>query len=86
MKDSKTDLFEAIHWPEEAAPSRCPIHFTNEREVAASPETIWSLLTDPEAWPNFYPGVKEAPSCSMARGSYNLARGSRPTWPARTCS
>lgn len=52
-------LFEAIHWPEGMTPSRCPIHFTNEREVAAaSPETIWSLLTDPKAWPRFYPGVK----------------------------
>jgi uncharacterized protein YndB with AHSA1/START domain len=40
------------------APSHCPIHFTNELEVAASPETIWSLLVDPEAWPSFYPGVE----------------------------
>lgn len=39
-------------------PSRSPIHFTNEREVGASSETIWALLTDPEAWPTFYPGVE----------------------------
>ena len=51
-------MFEAIHWPEGMQPSRCPIHFTNELEVAASPETIWSLLTDPKAWPSFYPGVQ----------------------------
>jgi len=50
--------FEAIKWPEDMAPSHGPIHFTNEREVAASPETIWSLLVDPEAWPSFYPGVE----------------------------
>jgi uncharacterized protein YndB with AHSA1/START domain len=50
--------FEAIRWPEEMAPSRSPIHFTNELEVAASPETIWSLLVDPKAWPSFYPGVE----------------------------
>ena len=49
--------FEAIKWPEGMAPSRCPIHFTNELEVTASPETIWSLLVDPNAWPSFYPGV-----------------------------
>jgi hypothetical protein len=40
------------------APSRSPIHFTNELEVVSSPETIWSLLVDPKAWPGFYPGVE----------------------------
>ena len=52
-----TDTFEAIRWPDDRKPSRSPIHFTNELEVAVSPETIWSLLTDPDAWPSFYPGV-----------------------------
>jgi uncharacterized protein YndB with AHSA1/START domain len=52
-----SNMFEAIRWPEDMKPSRSPIHFTNELEVAASPETIWSLLTDPRAWPEFYPGV-----------------------------
>ncbi len=52
-------MFEAINWPEDMAPSRSPIHFTNELEVKASPETIWSLLTDPRAWPSFYPGVEQ---------------------------
>ncbi|RYB01760.1 SRPBCC domain-containing protein [Lichenibacterium ramalinae] len=51
-------MFEAIHWPEDMTPSRSPIHFTNEREVAASPATVWSLLTDTRAWPSFYPGVE----------------------------
>ncbi len=51
-------MYEAIHWPEDMTPSRSPIHFTNELEVAALPDTIWSLLTDPKAWPSFYPGVQ----------------------------
>jgi uncharacterized protein YndB with AHSA1/START domain len=51
-------MFEAIKWPEEMALSRSPIHFTNEREVAASPETTWSLLVDPKAWPSFYPKIE----------------------------
>jgi hypothetical protein len=38
--------------------SRSPIHFTNELEVAAAPQRIWSLPVDPKAWPSFYPGVK----------------------------
>jgi uncharacterized protein YndB with AHSA1/START domain len=52
-------MYETIKWPEQMKPSRSPIHFTNELEVAASPETIWSLLTDPSAWPTFYPGVQQ---------------------------
>ncbi|WP_246792124.1 SRPBCC domain-containing protein [Burkholderia perseverans] len=51
-------MYETIHWPEAMKPSRSPIHFTNELEVAASVETIWDLLTDPAAWPGFYPGVQ----------------------------
>jgi uncharacterized protein YndB with AHSA1/START domain len=51
-------MYETIKWPKEMTPSRSPIHFTNELEVAVSPETIWDLLTDPAAWPSFYPGVQ----------------------------
>ena len=51
--------FEPIRWPEDMRPSRCPIHFTNELEVAVSPETIWSVLTDPGTWHKFYPGVQQ---------------------------
>jgi uncharacterized protein YndB with AHSA1/START domain len=58
MTRNGDDMFEAIKWPADMAPSQCPIHFTNELEVAASPETIWSLLVDPAAWPSFYPGVE----------------------------
>jgi len=52
-------MFETIKWPEDMVPSRSPIHFTNELEVAVSPETIWSLLVDTTNWPLFYPGVQE---------------------------
>jgi uncharacterized protein YndB with AHSA1/START domain len=55
----KNNLFEVIRWPADMTPSRSPIHFTNELEVAVSPETIWSLLVDPKAWSRFYPGVKD---------------------------
>jgi hypothetical protein len=50
--------WEAIKWPEDMVPSCSPIHCTNELEVAASPETIWSLLLDSKAWLSFYPGVE----------------------------
>lgn len=51
-------MYETIKWPEEMKPSRSPIHFTNELEVPASVQTIWSLLTDFRSWPAFYPGVQ----------------------------
>jgi uncharacterized protein YndB with AHSA1/START domain len=54
-----SETFEAIDWPQAMTPSRSPIHFTNELEVEASPETVWSLLVDPRTWPSFYPGVAE---------------------------
>jgi hypothetical protein len=52
-------MYEAIKWPEDMAPSRSPIHFTNELVVPASAQTIWALLVDPTAWPSFYPGVEQ---------------------------
>jgi uncharacterized protein YndB with AHSA1/START domain len=60
LEDDMTEKiqWEAIKWPENMAPSRSPIHFTNELVVAAAPETIWSLLVDPGAWPSFYPDVE----------------------------
>ena len=66
--------WESIHWPAEMAPSRSPIHFTNELEVAASPATIWSLLVDPVAWPSFYPGVDHV---QLLDGHESLRLGTR---------
>ena len=67
-------MYEAIQWPREMAPSRSPIHFTNELEVAASPETIWDLLTDPAAWPSFYPGVQHV---RLLEGHTRFGAGTR---------
>ena len=71
---TETIQWEAIRWPEDMAPSHCPIHFTNELEVAASPETIWSLLVDPKAWPSFYPGVEHV---QLLDGHGSLRLGTR---------
>lgn len=67
-------MFEAIHWPADMTPSRSPIHFTNELEVAASPMTIWSVLTDPRTWPAFYPGVTHV---DLLDGHTDLQLGTR---------
>jgi hypothetical protein len=67
--------WEAIEWPEDMVPSRSPIHFTNELEVAASPETIWFLLVDPNAWLSFYPGVDHVqPRIANSRQFTSVAR------------
>ena len=67
-------MYEAIKWPEDMTPSRSPIHFTNELVVAASPETIWSPLVDPTAWPSFYPGVERV---QLLDGHESLLLGTR---------
>ena len=67
-------MFEAINWPADMVPSRSPIHFTNELEVAVRPETIWSLLVDTKNWPLFYPGVQEV---KLLDGHESLRAGTR---------
>jgi uncharacterized protein YndB with AHSA1/START domain len=67
-------MYESIKWPEDMKPSRSPIHFTNELDVAASVKTIWSLLTDPKAWPGFYPGVQQV---HLLDGHASLGAGTR---------
>jgi hypothetical protein len=67
-------MFETIRWPEDMTPSRCRIRFTNELEVEASPEMIWSLLVDPNASPSFYPGVEHV---QLLGGHESLSLGTR---------
>jgi uncharacterized protein YndB with AHSA1/START domain len=74
IENIEVDMYEAIKWPQDMTPSRSPIHFTNELEVAASPETIWSLLVDPTAWPRFYPGVEHI---ELLDGHESLRLGTR---------
>jgi uncharacterized protein YndB with AHSA1/START domain len=67
-------MYEAIRWPEDMKPSRCAIHFTNELEVAASPEAVWSVLTDTTTWSSYYPGVQHV---ELLAGGTTLQSGTR---------
>jgi uncharacterized protein YndB with AHSA1/START domain len=67
-------MFEAINWPADMKPSRSPIHFTNELDVAVALETIWALLIDPASWPLFYPGVEHV---ALLDGHAQLQAGTR---------
>jgi uncharacterized protein YndB with AHSA1/START domain len=53
-----------------------PVVAADEIEIAASPQTVWDVLTDLESWPRWNPDVK---SMSMEGG---LAKGSVFRWRA----
>jgi len=73
-------MFEVIKWPADMTTSRCPIHFTNELEVAVAPETIWSFLIDTTTWHRFYPSVEQV---ELRDGHERLQAGTRFYPPAR---
>jgi uncharacterized protein YndB with AHSA1/START domain len=53
-----------------------PVIAASEIEVAASPETVWAILTDFEHWPSWNPDVK---SVSL---SGDVSEGSEFRWKA----
>ena len=46
-----------IRWPDRYAPSRAPVHVSNEIDAAAPPESVWAWLIDVERWPTWYPNA-----------------------------
>ncbi|MEM8907640.1 MAG: SRPBCC domain-containing protein, partial [Bacteroidota bacterium] len=52
------DSLSRIHWPAEYEPGQSKFYVHNEIEIAASPEVIWEILMDAEAWPDWYKGAK----------------------------
>lgn len=67
-------MYEIVNWPEDMVPSSSPIHFTNEIEIAAPAEKVWSLLLDHTAWPEFYPFVEHV---QLLDGHESLRLGTR---------
>ncbi len=43
-----------IIWPPECAPASSMVFAQNTIEIAATPETVWSLLIDCVKWPSWY--------------------------------
>ena len=48
-----------IAWPAGFHPTECKFYVENEIEINASPEIVWSILIEAEAWPNWYEGAKD---------------------------
>jgi uncharacterized protein YndB with AHSA1/START domain len=47
-----------INWPEEYLPEESSFYIHNEIMINASPETIWKVIIDAEAWPEYYDGAE----------------------------
>lgn len=47
----------SINWPPEYEPSKSKFFVHNEIEIAASPEKVWAILMEAEAWPDWYEGA-----------------------------
>jgi uncharacterized protein YndB with AHSA1/START domain len=50
---------ELIRWPARYLPSRAPIFVSNDLEVAAGPEIVWSWLVRAALWPAWYPNSQK---------------------------
>src|SRR5471030_3199804 len=63
-----------IVWPPKYVPASSIVFAQNKIDIAATPETIWSLLIDCVKWPSWY---KHCTDVSILRGGPLLAAGSK---------
>ena len=48
---------EKINWPAEYEPSEAAFFVHNQIEIKAPPKVVWDILTDVQAWPQWYEGA-----------------------------
>ncbi|WKN44513.1 SRPBCC domain-containing protein [Tunicatimonas pelagia] len=50
---------EEINWPKTYKPTEAKFFVHNEIEIEASPDVVWNILVQAEAWPEWYEGASE---------------------------
>jgi len=63
-----------IVWPPEHSPASSRVFAQNTIEIAAAPDTVWSLLIDCAEWPSWY---KHCSDVSVVRGGPRLSARSK---------
>ncbi len=63
-----------IVWPAQHDPASAPVFAHNAVDIAAQPETVWSLLIDCVMWPSWY---KHCTDVSILRGGPLLTAASK---------
>ena len=48
---------EQIRWPSEYTPGRSVFFVHNQIDIAAPPEVVWNIVTNVQAWPDWYVGA-----------------------------
>ena len=78
MESPESVAVDAIRWPEEFEPRRCPIHVRNELEMPVAADRVWTCLVRAEVWPSWYANWKNV---RFVEGDPpDLAMGARFRW------
>jgi uncharacterized protein YndB with AHSA1/START domain len=73
---SSSTTSDETEWPAELSPAACPITLRTERVIDAPPERVWSWLSRPDVWPEWFQGAHAV----RATGGCKLSVGARVRW------
>ena len=76
MTELSSETADPTEWPAELSPADCPVALRTERVIDAPPERVWSWLTRPDVWPDWFRGARAV----RATSGRELAIGARVRW------